>query len=159
VRGDLSASAVWTLGPHDFSLLHALDPSPIRGLAARASPSGDPVLVQAELASGFAATMLLSRVGAVKERRIRVHGSTATATFDDVRAPNRVLVGDREIDVAWREPLAVEIDHFLGCVEDRARPRTPFEDGLTVVRALAHVEETRTAVPASTLAEAPPRAI
>ncbi len=44
--------AVWTLGPHDVSVLHALDPSPIRALSARGAPGGDPVLVEAELGLG-----------------------------------------------------------------------------------------------------------
>lgn len=145
IAGDRSASALWTLGPHDFSVLHALDPSPITSLSARAAATGDPVLVQAELASGLAATVALSRVGAVKERRIRVVGAGAAAIFDDVCAPDRVLVshdgGVREIAVEWREPLAIEIDHFLRCVEERAVPRTSFEEGATVVRALALAEE------------------
>src|SRR5262249_7821971 len=100
IAGDLSTSAVWTLGPHDFSVLQALDSSAIRSMAARAAPSGDPVLVEATLASGLAATVALARVGAVKERRIRVVGSEADAVVDDVRAPDRVLVGEREIRVA-----------------------------------------------------------
>ena len=132
-----AASALWMLGPHDLSVLHALDPSPIRALSARTGPGGDPVGVEAELASGFAFSAALSRAAPVKERRIRVVGSAATAVFDDVRAPDRLLVGGVEIAVAWQEPLAVEIDHFLRCVEHRAEPRTPLEHGVTVVRALA----------------------
>jgi predicted dehydrogenase len=138
---DRSASAAWTLGPHDFSVLHALDPSPIRALSARSGPGGDPVLVDAELASGLAARVALSQAASAKERRIRVIGSSASAVFDDVHAPDRLLVGAAEIPVPWREPLALEIEHFLHCVEHRAHPRTPFEEGVTVVHALALVEQ------------------
>ncbi len=141
IDGDRSASALWTLGPHDFSVIHALDPSPLRSLSARAAPGGDPVLVEAELGSGLAVSVALSRAAAVKERRIRVLGSAAAAVFDDVRAPDRVVVAGAEIGVVWREPLTVEIEHFLRCVEQRSRPLTPFEDGVTVVRALALAEE------------------
>jgi predicted dehydrogenase len=89
---------------------------------------------------------VVSRVAPAKERRIRIVGAKGTAVFDDVRAPDRVLrsgagVDASEISVPWREPLAAEIDHFLRCVEARARPTTPFEDGLAVVEALARVEE------------------
>jgi predicted dehydrogenase len=121
----------------------ALDPSPIRAVAARGGPGGDPVVVDVELASGFVAKVTLSRASPVKERRLRVVGSTASAVFDDVRAPDCLLVGGAEIRVPWREPLAVEIEHFLRCVEHRTRPRTPFDDGVTVVRALAQAEESR----------------
>lgn len=142
VAGDRSASALWTLGPHDFSVLHALDPSPIRALAARAAPSGDPAHVEVELASGLVASITVSRVGPAKERRLRVVGAAATATLDDVRAPDRVLVVPaEELIVPWREPLAVEIDHFLRCVEERATPLTSFEEGLVVVRAVAAAED------------------
>ncbi len=122
IDGDRSASAAWTLGPHDFSVLHAIDPSPIRALSARTAPGGDPVLVRAELASGLSASIALSRASAVKERRIRVVGARAAALFDDVRAPDRIVVDGAEIGVAWREPLAVEVEHFLTCVEQRAQP-------------------------------------
>jgi predicted dehydrogenase len=142
ISGDRSASALWTLGPHDFSVLQALDPSPIRAIAARAAPSGDPVHVEVELASGLVAAITLSRVGPAKERRLRVIGATSTAALDDVRAPDRVLVVPTQpLVVPWREPLAVEVDHFLRCVEDRARPLTSFEDGLTVVHAITAAED------------------
>jgi predicted dehydrogenase len=144
IAGDRSASAIWTLGPHDFSVLHALDPSPIRALEARAAPSGDPVLIEVALTSGLEATIALSRVGSLKERRLRVVGSLGTAVFDDVRAPDRVLVDapdlPGEVPVAWREPLALELDHFLRCVEARTQPLTPFDEGATVVRALSRAE-------------------
>ena len=145
VAGNRSASALWTLGPHDFSVLHALDPSPIRALSVRAAHRGDPVFVDAELGSGLTASIALSQHGALKVRRIRVVGSAAAALFDDVHAPDRLLVGGAEIGVAWREPLAVEIDHYLRCVEQRLSPRTSFDEGVTVVRALAEAEESRCA--------------
>jgi predicted dehydrogenase len=152
VGGDRSASAAWTLGPHDLSVLHALDPGPIRVMAAREAEGGDPVRIEAQLATGLEASMLLSRASAGKERRMRLSGSRASASFDDVRAPDRVVLAGageaREIRVPWREPLAVEVDHFLRCVEERGRPRTPFEEGVTVVRALAAVEQACAAVAA-----------
>ncbi|APR84033.1 Hypothetical protein A7982_09382 [Minicystis rosea] len=139
--GDRSASAIWTLGPHDYSVLHALDPSPMRTSSVRAGPTGDPVLIEAQLASGLEVSIALSRVAPAKERWFRIVGATAAATFDDVRAPDRVVVGTREHAVVWREPLAVEIEHFLQCVRDRSRPLTSFDDGRLVVHALAAAEE------------------
>ncbi|MFT3773927.1 MAG: Gfo/Idh/MocA family oxidoreductase [Minicystis sp.] len=145
--GDRSASAIWTLGPHDFSVLHALDPSPMRAPSVRCGPSGDPVLIEAQLTSGLDISIALSRVAPAKERWFRIVGAGAAATFDDVRAPDRVIVGAREHAVAWEEPLAVEIDHFLRCVLDRARPLTSFDDGRLVVQALAAAEESLSAAP------------
>jgi predicted dehydrogenase len=153
--GDRSASALWTLGPHDFSVLHALDASPVRTSQVRAGPSGDPVLLEAQLASGLEVSIALSRSAPAKERWFRVVGAAGTATFDDVRAPDRLLVSGREHAVVWREPLAAEIDHFLRCVEDRTRPLTSFEEGRVVVQALAAAEEMLAAPSERFHAEAP----
>ena len=150
VAGDRSASAIWTLGPHDFSVLHAIDPSPLRSLVTRAGPSGDPVRIEAELTSGLEISIGLSRVGAVKERRIEITGAVAAATFDDVDAPDRLIIGGAAHLVPWlpwREPLAAEIDHFLRCVEERAQPLTSFNEGLDVVRALSAAEDALAAPP------------
>lgn len=141
VAGDRSASAIWTLGPHDFSVLRAIDPSPISRLSARAAASGDPVAIEAELTSGLEVSIALSRVASAKQRRIAVIGATRSAEIDDVRAPDRVMVdGEAEI-VAWREPLSEEIEHFLGCVIDRRAPRTSFREGVDIVRVLSSAEE------------------
>jgi predicted dehydrogenase len=167
IGGDRTVSALWALGPHDLSVLHALDASPLRDAGLRASATGDRVLLDARLASGVEARVALSRSHPTKERRLRVVGSDAVAFFDDVRHPDRVLLGEpsradrkrsrspagpdpwpderdlpraREVRVPWREPLAIEIDHFLRCVEERTPPLTPLEEGVLVVQALSRAE-------------------
>jgi len=162
VGGDRTAPALWTLGPHDLSVLQALDPSPIRALSAQSPTSGDEARVELSLASGLEARVELSRAHACKERKIAVIGDRGAAVFDDVRAPDRLLVGrarrvggELSIEIGgarpvpWEEPLALEIEHFLRCVAERATPLTSFESGVPVVRALCRAEEAMT----------PPRAI
>jgi predicted dehydrogenase len=154
VNGDRSASALWTLGPHDLSVIHAIDETPIDALTASGPASGADATVQLTLQSGLTARVSLSRASAAKERRFAVIGRDHAAIFDDVRAPDRVLLGrptrrrgapteiaiTGEATVAWHEPLALEVDHFLRCVEDRTPPRSGFSDGVLVVRALARAE-------------------
>ena len=154
IRGDRSVPALWSLGPHDLSIVHAIDPLRIESLEATSGPDGDPVVLGFRITSGLAARIELSRVHATKERRIVVVGSSAVAMLDDVRAPDRIFLSRQpgarsdglfegpaeEIRVPWREPMAVEIDHFLRCVEERRAPRTSFEEGALVVRALAQAE-------------------
>jgi predicted dehydrogenase len=165
IGGDRSISALWALGPHDLSVLHALDASPLRAAGLRASASGDHALLDVRLASGVEARVALSRSHPTKERRLRVIGSAAVALFDDVRHPDRVLLAEpsrasrrrprsaedpwpdesdlpraQEIRVPWREPLAVEIEHFLRCVEERTPPLTPLSEGVLVVQALSRAE-------------------
>ncbi len=154
VNGDRSASALWTLGPHDLSVISAIDPAAIATLAASGPASGADALVSLTLETGLSARISLSRASAAKERRFAVIGRDHAAIFDDVRAPDRVLLGrptrrrgapteiaiTGEATVAWHEPLALEIDHFLRCVDERTPPLTGFGDGVIVVRALAWAE-------------------
>jgi predicted dehydrogenase len=154
VNGDRSASALWTLGPHDLSVIAAIDASAIATLSASGPASGADAVVTLALQSGLTARVALSRAHPAKERRFAVIGRDHAAIFDDVRAPDRVLLGrptrrrgaaaeiaiTGEATVAWHEPLALEIDHFLRCVEERTPPLTGFDDGVLVVRALARAE-------------------
>ena len=154
VNGDRTASALWTLGPHDLSVIHAVDPSSIDTISATGPASGADAVVEIALLSGLTARVALSRAHPSKERRFAVIGRDHAAIFDDVRAPDRVLLGrptrrrggateiaiTGEATVAWHEPLALEVDHFLRCVEERTPPRTGFSDGVMVVRALARAE-------------------
>lgn len=154
VNGDRTASALWTLGPHDLSVIHAIDASAVDTITAVGPASGEDVIVDLTLHSGLTARVALSRAHPAKERRFAVIGQDHAAIFDDVRAPDRVLLGRAtkrsggaveiaitgEAPVAWHEPLALEVDHFLRCVEERTPPRTGFSDGVMVVRALARAE-------------------
>ncbi|MDC0684292.1 Gfo/Idh/MocA family protein [Sorangium atrum] len=168
-------SALWTLGPHDLSLLSALDSSPLAEARAHLSPCGELVTLEARLESGLAARIELCSSSPTKERRLRLVGSAGVAVFDDVRAPDRILFLDargaaagapagerashlelapagRELEVPWREPLSVEIEHFLRCVEDRAPPLTPLDEGAAVVTILERVEATLAPVDARVVA-------
>lgn len=154
VNGDRTASALWTLGPHDLSVIHAIDASAIDAITAAGPASGADAIVDLTLQSGLTARVALSRAHPAKERRFAVIGRDHAAIFDDVRAPDRVLLGrpgkrrggateiaiTGEATVAWHEPLALEVEHFLRCVEERTPPRTGFSDGVMVVRALARAE-------------------
>ncbi|WP_437305288.1 Gfo/Idh/MocA family protein [Sorangium sp. So ce388] len=173
--GGGAASALWTLGPHDLSVLAALDPSPLAEARAHLSPGGERVTLEARLESGLAAQIELCSSSPTKERRLRVAGSARVAVFDDVRAPDRLLLldgrgaaagaaggerGERgalapaahALEVPWREPLSVEIEHFLRCVEERTPPLTPLDEGAAVVRTLERVEATLAPVAARAVA-------
>ncbi|WP_437913317.1 Gfo/Idh/MocA family oxidoreductase [Sorangium sp. So ce302] len=173
--GGGARSALWTLGPHDLSLLSALDSSPLAEARAHLAPCGELVTLEARLESGLAARIELCSSSPTKERRLRLVGSVGVAVFDDVRAPDRIVFLDargaaagapsseraahlelapagRELEVPWREPLSVEIEHFLRCVEDRAPPLTPLDEGAAVVRILERVEATLAPVGARVVA-------
>jgi predicted dehydrogenase len=144
---DRASSILWSLGPHDLSILHALDPSPVASIDAEWRDDGDRVTLELTLESGVEARIELARSNPTKERRLSAFGALMSARFDDVRAPDRIALEPNEanaaaseIQVAWSEPLSLEIDHFLSCVERRATPLTSFEEGASIVRVLARVE-------------------
>jgi predicted dehydrogenase len=152
-----ATSLLLRLAPHDLSLLDALDPSPLVTATARTKPPGEgPALFAGHTKRGLAFHLALSRCHPEKVRRIAIVGTRRVALFDDVAAPREVLLADASAlggrnplelkrfeltsrAVAWEEPLAAEVAHFLRCVAEGARPRTPFEEGLRVARSLARL--------------------
>ncbi|MBN1593527.1 MAG: gfo/Idh/MocA family oxidoreductase, partial [Candidatus Coatesbacteria bacterium] len=54
-----------------------------------------------------------------------------TLRFGDIYSPR----------IEVKEPLRIECEHFIKCVESGERPLTDGEDGLRVVRALEIAEE------------------
>ena len=155
VNGDRTASALWTLGPHDLSVIHALDPSAIETLSASGPASGADARrpPRARLrphgergalarAPGEGASLRGDRARSTRRssttcaRRIACSWAAPTRRRG---APAEIAITG-EATVAWHEPLALEIDHFLRCVEERTPPRTGFSDGVLVVRALARAE-------------------
>ncbi|AKT36811.1 oxidoreductase [Chondromyces crocatus] len=151
-------ATLWALGPHDLAVLGALDPTPARSVVA--SVRGASITVAARLASGTQARISLCRSSPTKERWTRVMGSRRVAWFDEVQSPESVILAttrgsslltedpliiEREIRLPSVDPLAVEISHFLDCVENRTPPLTPLTEGVTVVRALARAERALTA--------------
>lgn len=156
--GDHTSSILWSLGPHDISVLRAIDASPITSLDARWGDEGGRVVLEIRLESGLCARIELSRQHPTKERRLSLVGSSLAALFDDVRAPDSLALldagsmqsvgnaghdgelGRKLVHIPWSAPLALEMDHFLDCVERRASPLTPLEEGAEVVRILSRVE-------------------
>jgi predicted dehydrogenase len=101
----------------------------------------------------------LSWLNPRKERRLTVVGSKKMVEFDDC-GTEKIRVYDRGYDrptafstfaeyltlrngdifipdVAMEEPLAVQVRHFVDCIEEGRQPRTDLASGLRVVRLLS----------------------
>ncbi|MGY1661065.1 Gfo/Idh/MocA family protein [Geodermatophilus sp. SYSU D00705] len=102
-----------------------------------------------------------------KTRRVTVVGERRMAVYDDLSDNERIRVYDIGVDVeaiedqarahalpvsyrngdivspyiAFEEPLLVQDQHFITCVRTGARPDTPGERGLDVVRVLAATDQ------------------
>jgi predicted dehydrogenase len=144
--GDVSA--LWALGPHDLSMLHALDPSPLVSLDATLSPPDsrhDEATLTCRTAAGLEARLVLSRTAPHKTRRFVVSGDLGVASIDDLdpTTPLRFEprgAPPRAIPLPAGEPLARELDAFVDAVERRLPPRTSADEGALIVRWLDEAE-------------------
>jgi predicted dehydrogenase len=159
-------NALWSLGAHDVSAILAL----IGELPVRVSARGesyvragvdDVVFAHLTFADGLAAHIHVSWLDPRKERRLTVVGSRRMATFDDMEAERTLTVYDKGFDpdvevegdyvarsgeqrspaISRREPLQIELEHFLECLHDGRPPRTDGLEGLRVVRVLEALQE------------------
>jgi len=123
LTGSGSPNPLWTLAPHDLSILLALDNSPVVSVAAR---RGRCIEVELELASGTLFSLEASTT-ANPERTLQVtHGSTIHVVNELAEKAN---------------PLGLQLAHFAACVRQRSTPRTSFAAAARVVELLERIEQ------------------
>src|SRR5262249_26029857 len=108
--------------------------------------------------SGLAGHLHLSWLDPHKERKITVVGSERMAILDDMEMERKLTVYDKGFDpqqssfgdreyvtrsagiwspaIPPREPLAIEIEHFVESVRNGSKPRSDGASGARVVRVL-----------------------
>ncbi len=165
-------NALWSLGAHDVSVILSLageEPVELeaRGECYMRPGVEDVVFAFMRFRSGLAAHMHLSWLDPHKERRLTVVGSRRMATFDDMEPERKLTIYDKGFDQSaerWgefvarsgpassppidaREPLALELEHFVASIREGTTPRSDGESGLRVVAVLealqAQLERTR----------------
>jgi len=157
-------NALWSLGPHDISvLLHLLDELPYAVSATGASylQEGieDTVFVHLKFSEKKMAHVHVSWLDPHRLRKITVVGQKKMAVFDDVEPLEKIKVFDRGVapptsyssygdaltlrfgdiyipHIEMAEPLRLECRHFVDCVLSGSQPRTDVYRGLDVVRVL-----------------------
>jgi predicted dehydrogenase len=150
VRGsrDVDGSLLWSLAPHDISVLRALDSSSIRQMHVDFRCLGDPAPnvadVRLHLSSGFEAHIVVSRAHRSKVRRMEVLGELGTILFDDVTSGPKLTLrwdgGVEELAFDRTQPLRTEVDAFVRCVRTRTPPRVGWSEGLEVVEILERAQ-------------------
>ena len=156
--------SLWSLAPHDISMILALAgqaPTNVQARGERHLQSHIADMSSADLifANGVHAQVLVSWLYPEKERKLIVVGERATAVFDDCEPwqkklrifQNRVdwtsglpepKMGEVEaVSLDPAEPLTEECRHFLECIRTGRQPLTDMEEGLAVVRVLGAVGE------------------
>lgn len=165
-------NAFWSLAPHDVSVvLYLLGETPdyvsANGAAYVTEGVHDTVFANLHFASGKMANIHVSWLDPHKVRRLTIVGSKKMLVFDDMEATEKIWIYDRgvepkealpygadlqlrfgDISVPWvqmKEPLSIEVQHFLDCCRSGETPRSDGRDGLRVVRVLEAVDESMAA--------------
>lgn len=162
---------VWDLAVHDLSiLLYWLQESPVQaasfGRSCIKPGKSDVAFLWFRFPSGTVASCEVSWLAPQKMRRTSVVGSEKMVVYDDMEPNEKVKIYERgvvlhppdnfgEFQLTYRmgdvvspnlanvEPLAVEIDHFFDCIENKQMPRSNGKFGAEVVRAIEMALESR----------------
>jgi len=152
-------NALWSLAPHDFSMVLALTgvrPSAVQALATRVVDPAvpDQFAVLMTFPEDVTAQVNVSWLSPFKEHKLTVLGADGALVFDDTGPAGRKLVLYRDyIDrddgaLAFRkgpgepirfpeeEPLKAEMAWFLECVQGLRTPRTGAEEAIPVLELL-----------------------
>lgn len=151
-------NALWSFAPHDISVILLL----LKQLPMQVTATGGTYL-QPNIADVTVSTMLFDRgvrahlfvswLHPHKEQKLVVVGEHRMAVFDDVRKTDKLQLYDKKINlvdgqfvvekpapqtiaIATDEPLGLECQHFLECMETRRSPKTNGADGLRVLKVL-----------------------
>jgi UDP-2-acetamido-3-amino-2,3-dideoxy-glucuronate N-acetyltransferase len=153
---------LWSFAPHDISvLLMLLEEEPIKTVAFGGDylneGINDITLTILEFKNGVKGHVFVSWLHPYKEQKLIVVGSQGMAVFDDMSKeklflyPHTIEWKDGKIPVAQKadfqvipagagEPLKLELQHFLECLQTRQTPKTDGEEGLRVLKVLEAAE-------------------
>lgn len=153
-------NALWSLAPHDYSMILALAgaaPVAVSASAQAAIQPGIPDIAVAniEFSGGLKAHLFCSWLNPYKEHRLAVTGSKGMVVFTDstpnwedklVFYPHTVVAGPRgpefkkaegqAVAVEQGEPLKAEMRHFLESVAAGSPVRTGPEEAIPVLKLL-----------------------
>jgi len=160
IRKDVNV--LWDLAPHDISIFLNIMGMPKRVIAKGRSfirnDREDVVFLMMEFGNGIIANAHVSWTDPYKIRSLTVVGSKKMVVFDDVSNEHvkvfdkgvkyeagdsfgefKDIVRDGDVTIpkiASKEPLRMECEHFLGCIENNKQPISSGEDGVKVVKVL-----------------------
>ena len=151
-------NALWSFAPHDISVILLL----LKQLPVQVTATGGAYL-QPNIADVTISTMMFDRgvrahlfvswLHPFKEQKLVVVGERRMAVFDDVRKTDKLQLFDKKInlvngqfvvekptpkivDIALDEPLLLECQHFLDCIQTRQSPKTDGADAWRVLKVL-----------------------
>ena len=148
-------SVMWDLAPHDVSMIaHVTGKSPIKVLSATGAETEfenicDITHLTIEFENGIIGHVSDSWIHPQKRVVLLVRGTKATAILDDTLTEGKLKVYDNKkgsqndievFDYLEIEPLKLECQHFLNCIEHNKTPRSDGENGYMIVSLLEKAE-------------------
>lgn len=148
-------NVIWDLAPHDISMMSyilGLEPQGILN-AFGWSTNNDSVIDVAHLDLTFPgdipAHIHNSWIDPQKQVLLTVNGSKKTAVLNDIRLQNKLELYWIELDGSVKvesvnyseeEPLKLECEHFIHCINSGEAPRSDGVSGYQVVKVLEEAE-------------------
>lgn len=149
-------SVMWDLAPHDVSMIsYVTGKKPTKVVSAEGFSSDkndimDIVHIDFELEGGAKAHVSTSWIHPQKRVVLLVRGTKATAILDDTLPANKLQIfsnfepNKQDIeypDYLEIEPLKLECQHFLHCIEEGLTPRSDGTNGYEVVKVLEDADK------------------
>lgn len=163
-------SVIYDLATHDFSILFKLInemPEKISAIANSFVKKGqkDVAFINVKYTSGIIVNINVSWLSPKKVREIIIVGRRKMLIYDDTKSDEKIKIFDKgvellkdpdnygEYQLTYRtgdvfspvlravEPLRLEIDHFIDCVNNGLNPKTDGYCGLKVVKAVEAAEK------------------
>lgn len=165
------ANVLWDLAPHDFSIIFNWidsDPVSIATTAKESIVNGIPdvAFIQSTFPSGMIANIQVGWLAPSKIRETIIVGSKKMVVYDETNPQEKIKIYDSGVEIedphdygefllsyrsgdihsptlSTREPLRMEMSHFIECVRDRKKPYTDGYKALRVIHAIEIAEESR----------------
>jgi UDP-2-acetamido-3-amino-2,3-dideoxy-glucuronate N-acetyltransferase len=154
---------LWSFAPHDISMILSLAGEEPESVIATGGnylhkKIADVTTTHLEFSSGIKAHVFVSWLHPFKDQKLVVVGEQKMAVFDDtlpweeklliyphqVKWEKNVPVPTRgipeSVSISHAEPLKMECEHFLDCIEKRKQALTNGEEGLRVLKVLNAAE-------------------
>jgi len=153
---------LWSFAPHDTSVILLLLGKMPQEVSAHGgyylhSDIADVALTTMKFGHGVSAHIFVSWLYPYKEQRFVVVGDKKMALFDDGSPKDKLFVYNHQIEwvegspiphpreaeaikVPLDEPLKIECQDFLHCIETRQKPRVDGHKGLQVLEILSHCQ-------------------
>lgn len=148
-------SVMWDLAPHDVSMIaHVTGKAPLKVINAVGASTEfenicDITHLTIEFEDGLIGQVSDSWIHPQKRVSLLIRGTKATAILDDTIQEGKLKVYDNKkgsqneievFDYLEIEPLKLECQHFLSCIENDKTPRSDGENGYMIVKILEAAE-------------------